>query len=105
MDYLAPFLAQIGYPERLTSAQAYKLKEDCLADLKQRLIDKANLIQLRFENVSLIRHWLVLAVYFGSVDPVVMSGAEDRVFTAELHELRAALDTLSEAYCSAVYCR
>merc|ERR1719427_37845 len=49
MDYLAPFLQQIGCPNRLTSAQAFKLKEDCLSDLKQRLIDKANLIQLRFE--------------------------------------------------------
>ncbi|XP_041350936.1 dynein regulatory complex subunit 7-like [Gigantopelta aegis] len=49
IDYLAPFLAQIGDPEKITRMQAYKLKEDCLADLKQRLIDKANLIQARFE--------------------------------------------------------
>ena len=51
IDYLAPFLAQIGDPEKLTRQQAYDLKEDCLADLKQRLIDKANLIQARFEKV------------------------------------------------------
>ena len=51
MDYLAPFLAQIGSPEKINKSQAFKLKEDCLADLKQRLIDKANLIQLRFEKV------------------------------------------------------
>ncbi|CAK8692243.1 unnamed protein product [Clavelina lepadiformis] len=49
MDYLAPFLAQIGNPEKISRNQAFKLKEDCLSDLKQRLIDKANLIQLRFE--------------------------------------------------------
>jgi len=49
MDYLAPFLAQIGTPEKISKPQAFKLKEDCLSDLKQRLIDKANLIQLRFE--------------------------------------------------------
>ncbi|XP_052769766.1 dynein regulatory complex subunit 7-like [Mya arenaria] len=49
IDYLAPFLAQIGDPEKITRQQAYKLKEDCLMDLKQRLIDKANLIQARFE--------------------------------------------------------
>ncbi|XP_045186908.2 dynein regulatory complex subunit 7-like isoform X2 [Mercenaria mercenaria] len=49
IDYLAPFLAQIGDPDKITRQQAYKLKEDCLADLKQRLIDKANLIQARFE--------------------------------------------------------
>ncbi|CAG5133747.1 unnamed protein product, partial [Candidula unifasciata] len=49
IDYLAPFLAQMGDPEKINRAQAIKLKEDCLADLKQRLIDKANLIQARFE--------------------------------------------------------
>lgn len=52
IDYLAPFLAQMQDPEKITRAQAYKLKEDCLADLKQRLVDKANLIQARFEKVS-----------------------------------------------------
>ena len=51
LDYLAPFLAQIGDPDKLTRQQALKLKEDCLADLKMRLIDKANLIQARFEKV------------------------------------------------------
>lgn len=49
LDYLAPFLAQIGNPDVLTEKQAKEMKEDCLADLKQRLIDKANLIQARFE--------------------------------------------------------
>ncbi|XP_055956877.1 dynein regulatory complex subunit 7 [Patella vulgata] len=49
IDYLAPFLAQIGDPEKVLRNQAFKLKEDCLNDLKQRLIDKANLIQARFE--------------------------------------------------------
>ncbi|KAL8615670.1 hypothetical protein ACOMHN_034820 [Nucella lapillus] len=49
IDYLAPFLAQMSDPEKISREQAYKLKEDCLADLKQRLIDKANLIQARFE--------------------------------------------------------
>ena len=51
LDYLAPFLAQIGNPDVLTEKQAKEMKEDCLADLKQRLIDKANLIQARFEKV------------------------------------------------------
>lgn len=52
IDYLAPFLAKIGNPEKLSKQQAFSLKEECLADLKQRLIDKANLIQARFEKVS-----------------------------------------------------
>lgn len=57
IDYLAPFLAQIGDPEKLTKQQAYTLKEDCLMDLKQRLIDKANLIQARFEKVTSVISW------------------------------------------------
>ena len=51
LDYLAPFLAQIGDPDKIARGQAFRLKEDCLADLKHRLIDKANLIQARFEKV------------------------------------------------------
>lgn len=54
IDYLAPFLAHIGDPEKITKNQAIKLKEDCLGDLKQRLIDKANLIQSRFEKVIFV---------------------------------------------------
>ncbi|XP_053575515.1 dynein regulatory complex subunit 7 [Bombina bombina] len=49
MDYLAPFLAQLGEPEKLTRLQAQQVKEECLKDLKQRLIEKANLMQARFE--------------------------------------------------------
>ena len=58
MDYLAPFLAQIGDPSHLSRAEAYKLKEECLQDLKQRLIDRANLIQARFEKVGKLS-WLL----------------------------------------------
>ena len=52
LDYLAPFLARIGDPKKLERQDAYKIKEECLQDLKQRLIDKANLIQARFEKVT-----------------------------------------------------
>jgi hypothetical protein len=54
LDYLEPFLAKLS-PEdyhpgaKLTRQQAFSLRQDCLADLKQRLIDRANLIQSRFE--------------------------------------------------------
>ena len=60
LDYLAPFLAKLDNPDRLTQKDAYMLKEDCLADLKQRLIDKANLIQARFEKVGA----LYLKIFF-----------------------------------------
>lgn len=52
VDYLAPFLAEYGVPidsKSLSGQLGVDLKERCLADLKQRLIDKANLIQKRFE--------------------------------------------------------
>ena len=49
LDYLAPFLARIGDPEVITLEIAKKLKEECLQDLKKRLIDMANLIQGRYE--------------------------------------------------------
>uniref|UniRef100_A0A8C0J9X6 Dynein regulatory complex subunit 7 n=1 Tax=Chelonoidis abingdonii TaxID=106734 RepID=A0A8C0J9X6_CHEAB len=49
LDYLAPFLIQMGSTEKMSKWQALRLKEDCLSDFKHRLIDKANLIQARFE--------------------------------------------------------
>ena len=53
VDYLAPFLAEKGIFEKqlIPISVAIELKEKCLSDLKQRLIDKANLIQKRFEAV------------------------------------------------------
>ncbi|XP_075045545.1 dynein regulatory complex subunit 7 [Mixophyes fleayi] len=49
LDYLAPFLSQQGDPDKLTRWQSHQVKEDCLRGLKLRLIEKANLIQARFE--------------------------------------------------------
>ena len=55
LDYLEPFLAQLDVEDwtdvQLTRAQAVKLREDCLTDMKQRLVDKANIIQARFDKV------------------------------------------------------
>lgn len=60
LDYLAPFLIQIDNPVKITRHQAYKLREDCLGYLKQRLIDKANLIQARFEEVLDLFFWILV---------------------------------------------
>lgn len=62
LDYLAPFLAQIGDPPHISRQEAYKLKEECLQDLKHRLIDKANLIQARFEKVGIMKMKIILTV-------------------------------------------
>uniref|UniRef100_UPI00398E8984 dynein regulatory complex subunit 7 isoform X2 n=1 Tax=Pristiophorus japonicus TaxID=55135 RepID=UPI00398E8984 len=53
LDYLAPFLARQGQPRRITKKIALVLRNDCLTDMKQKLIDKANLIQSRFEKEAL----------------------------------------------------
>ncbi|NXP12136.1 DRC7 protein, partial [Thinocorus orbignyianus] len=49
LDYLAPFLIRIGHREKMTKGQALQVRSDCLADLKQRLVNKANIIQARLE--------------------------------------------------------
>ncbi|KAG9272008.1 dynein regulatory complex subunit 7 [Astyanax mexicanus] len=49
LDILAPFLAKLGNPASLTREQVQQLVADCLAEMKQRLVDRANLIQARFE--------------------------------------------------------
>ncbi|XP_042695440.1 dynein regulatory complex subunit 7-like, partial [Centrocercus urophasianus] len=49
LDYLAPFLIQIGSPEKITKKQALRLRDDCLSDFKNRLVSKANIIQAHFE--------------------------------------------------------
>ncbi|XP_048455549.1 dynein regulatory complex subunit 7 isoform X3 [Rhincodon typus] len=53
LDYLAPFLARLGQPRRITKKVAMTLRNDCLTDMKQRLIDKANIIQSRFEKEAM----------------------------------------------------
>ncbi|XP_049785904.1 dynein regulatory complex subunit 7 [Schistocerca cancellata] len=47
-DYLAPYLARIGNPPTLTRQQALKIREECLSDYKQFLVDRATNIQNLF---------------------------------------------------------
>lgn len=51
LDYLEPFLLQIniGKEDEITKDHAIKLYTRCLQDFKDRLINKANLLQARFE--------------------------------------------------------
>ena len=50
-DYLAPFLARIGDPETLLPEQKSRVRDECLRDLRSRLVDVANIIQSHFEMV------------------------------------------------------
>nr|XP_023021195.1 dynein regulatory complex subunit 7-like [Leptinotarsa decemlineata] len=48
-DYFAPYLAKLGYPEKLTYDQALDCKYACLNDFKNMLVERANYIQKTFE--------------------------------------------------------
>lgn len=54
-DILAPLLIRLGNAETLSAEDAKQLHQDCLAEFKQRLVEHANLIQERYEKVSLMK--------------------------------------------------
>ncbi|KAI9183524.1 hypothetical protein H9P43_004442 [Blastocladiella emersonii ATCC 22665] len=49
VDYLSPFLLNVGNAHALTREEASAVREACLKALKERLIEKANIIQRRYE--------------------------------------------------------
>ena len=46
-DYLSPYLPKIVGARGLTREEALKVREDCLKALRDRLIERANIIQAR----------------------------------------------------------
>lgn len=48
-DFLSPFLAQYGSGKPLTKHQAQQIKEECLGQLKERLLERANIIQAHLD--------------------------------------------------------
>jgi hypothetical protein len=62
VDFLAPYFARIGNPEKVSKQQALQIREDCIADFKQLFLDRINKIQNYFEEV-IIRLPLLLAHY------------------------------------------
>ncbi|KAJ3116479.1 hypothetical protein HDU96_009564 [Phlyctochytrium bullatum] len=52
LDYLSPFLVNYPNHNSLTRDEALAVKEACLKSLKERLIEKANIIQGRLEEVT-----------------------------------------------------
>lgn len=49
VDYLSPFLAQYPPGKALTRKQALQAKEECLKSLKERLLERANIIQAHLD--------------------------------------------------------
>ncbi|KAJ1566845.1 hypothetical protein HK405_008180, partial [Cladochytrium tenue] len=52
LDYLSPFMVNFAGAEKLSRDEAQSVRESCLKSLKERLIEKANIIQSRLEEVT-----------------------------------------------------
>ncbi|KAI8843848.1 hypothetical protein BJ741DRAFT_589388 [Chytriomyces cf. hyalinus JEL632] len=52
LDYLSPFLVNYTNQYALTRSEAAAVKDACLKSVKERLIEKANIIQSRLEEVT-----------------------------------------------------
>jgi hypothetical protein len=63
VDFLAPYFARIGNPEQISYDQGLEIKENCIADFKQLLVDRINRIQEYIEEV-VMRLLLVSAYHF-----------------------------------------
>ena len=55
LDYLTPYLQNISEPSAITREDAQKVRDNCLKALKDRLLERANIIQnrLNVENSKL----------------------------------------------------
>ncbi|KAI9093129.1 hypothetical protein DFS34DRAFT_274340 [Phlyctochytrium arcticum] len=52
LDYLSPFVVNYANPNTLTREEALQVKDACLKFFKERLIEKANIIQGRLDEVT-----------------------------------------------------
>ncbi|KAJ8976335.1 hypothetical protein NQ317_000040 [Molorchus minor] len=52
IDYLAPYLARLVNVTQLKYRQALDIKKRCLTDFKKMMVDRANHLQKKFEQVS-----------------------------------------------------
>ncbi|KAJ3340561.1 hypothetical protein HDU93_006854 [Gonapodya sp. JEL0774] len=51
LDYLSPFLINVADPTKLTPAEATAVRDACLKSLKERILEKANIIQSRLDEL------------------------------------------------------
>eukprot|EP01029_Cantina_marsupialis_P012390 TRINITY_DN2734_c0_g2_i1.p1 TRINITY_DN2734_c0_g2~~TRINITY_DN2734_c0_g2_i1.p1 ORF type:complete len:779 (-),score=234.22 TRINITY_DN2734_c0_g2_i1:166-2502(-) len=49
VDYLTPFLQFVINPNNISKSEAQKARDDCLRALKERLLERANIIQRRLD--------------------------------------------------------
>eukprot|EP00061_Rhincodon_typus_P017980 g46944.t1 len=94
LDYLAPFLARLGQPRRITKKVAMTLRNDCLTDMKQRLIDKANIIQSRFEKESV--EWAKSELLLMQLYPFLIRSKLYMVVQMQIHQGPEAMELQSK---------
>ena len=56
LDFLAPYFARLGDPETVTRSEASQIRENCLADFKQMMLDRVNKVQKEYEEVNTNRN-------------------------------------------------
>lgn len=49
IDYLQPYLARLGNPDKLTKNQTVQVQQECLNDFKETLVNRANSICRKFQ--------------------------------------------------------
>lgn len=64
VDFLLPYLAKLGNPDKLTYAQASLVRKQCLESFKQLLLARANDIQQKFEKVVTNKFMKLLFIIF-----------------------------------------
>lgn len=91
VDYLSPFLAQYPPNKPLTRRQAMTAKDECLATLKERLLERANIIQkhLDAENSKLQQRRQTYKRQAGA-----QGAPEDEEFTKFYEEAAFRIDIL-----------
>ncbi|KAJ3221485.1 hypothetical protein HK099_003463 [Clydaea vesicula] len=52
LDYLSPFLVNKIHSEKLSKEDAMQVRDACLKSMKERLVERANIIQSRLDEVS-----------------------------------------------------
>ncbi|KAJ3300534.1 hypothetical protein HK104_010476 [Borealophlyctis nickersoniae] len=78
LDYLSPFLVNYANPNQLTREESLQVKDACLKSLKERLIEKANIIQGRLDEVTAEYQRRQLA-YSRNADSMTVEETEDYV--------------------------
>ncbi|KAK5667357.1 hypothetical protein BDV3_007241 [Batrachochytrium dendrobatidis] len=78
LDYLSPFLINYEHPESLKRDDAVAIKDACLKSLKERLIEKANIIQGRLDEVT-AEYQKRQLIYSRNADSMTVEETDDYV--------------------------